>query len=265
MDGPAGNAVEVIAQVVSALATAGAAVFAALSARSASEASREMQRARELSTAPLLTITPTREPVGYHLDLDNGSGSTGAGDELHIENHGNGPALNISVKFTLELPGTPLHEEVLVAEGMDYIEDADDWRQNRYQRGCACFVSNNEIRWEPDKLGTSVELGTTSETYIVSLGKGEGENLTIPPSLIRRWFVDAVAYNHLGIEIRRHVSHLNISVAFDSMLQRGQRQKFRLELNGGNFPHLGVQHTFNSGGPSYEFLITSAPVRSEQQ
>lgn len=257
------NLVETIAQVLSALATAIAAIYAARSAMSASRSAEEMQRARELSSAPLLTITPIHAPIGYQLDLNNGLSGVGRGDELVLENHGNGPATNLAIHFELERTAAAPSSEVVVAEGLRNVM-RDNTVLSELEKHSTCYVSNEGVRWDPDRFNSHTQAGISAESYLVSLAKGEGEKLSIPRTLITRWFIDAVASNQRDGGARPAISHLNVSVTFDSMLRRAQQQHFRFQLNPRPFPELPARReSFGSGPVVYEFTLE--PVQTIQR
>lgn len=253
------NPAETIAQVISAMATAVAAIFAAVSARSASQSAKEMERARELSSAPLLTITPINTPAGYYLDLSNGYGSTGPGKELHIENHGNGPATNISVHFEIELARGFPEEEILVADSERNFIFSKDGKREEFKSTSSCSVNQSGILWVPDEFKSNTSVSIAGTYHIVSLARGEGDHLSIPSTMIRRWFIDAVAHNKYSGKLN-HVSHLSVSITYDTMLRRAQRQVFRFQINSDEFPPLATRVVPGTGGLSYEFRLE--PVAS---
>lgn len=230
---------ETIVQAVSAAATAAAAVFAALSARSAAESAKEMQRSRELSNAPVLTMGTTRPEVGYYLDLMNGTDHPYPYDaELTLENHGNGPALNLSIHFRLQLSEAELSEPILVAE-------------HTGSHPVSCFASREGVSWERQHERPIGKATPEGDTFITSLAKAESESLTIPKEVMRRWFLDAVSFNLAAPANRTHTAHMAVTITYDTILRKAQRQIFWFALVSKPMPPLGKKVAGFSEGVRY--------------
>lgn len=241
---PIAETAETIIQAVSAAATAAAAVFAALSARSAAASAREMQHARELSSAPVLTMAPTKPEVGYHLDLVNGGdGAYPYSEHLLLENHGNGPALNLSIHFELVASEPDLTEEVLVGE-------------STWVNTTRCFASKEGLRWEKGYEPGLKAASSEGTGFITSLAKAEGERLSIPQEVMRRWLLDAVSYNASQRTGRQHVTRLIVSITYDTILRRSQRVRFQFSLRSKDMPALGYTETGLGGGLHYSSFVT---------
>ncbi|MFJ6024348.1 hypothetical protein ACIQC9_07115 [Brevundimonas sp. NPDC092305] len=239
--------IETLVQLVSAVATAAAAIFAALSARSAALSAKEMERARELASAPVLTITPQRGDLAYYFDMGNGyDAMSDRNNAFALENHGNGPALNLLVHLELDLQEPPLAAEILLVESVGKLPRK-------------CFAGPAGLRWEsahPRLAPTALH----EEQLIVSLAKAEAETLTLSTALMRRWVLDAISYNVAKVTGRQHVAHLTITVTYDTVLQRALRSSFRFRLSSGRMPTVGEQLQSFSGGATYAVAVEPVPL-----
>lgn len=207
-----------------------------------------MERARELASSPILTITPEAKELAYHFDLGNGYDAISArNNALVLENHGNGPALNLLVHLELDLQEPALATEVLVAESVG-------------QSPAKCFAGPDGLRWERARLRPGGEVALHQEQLIVSLAKAEAENLSLSSALMRRWVLDAVSYNEAGVTERSHVAHLMINVIYDTVLQRALRASFKFRLRSGKMPAMGQKSQSFSGGVTYPVEVEPVPL-----
>jgi hypothetical protein len=242
--------IETLVQSVSAIATAAAAIFAALSARSAAQSAREMERARELASSPVLTITPKGKDLAYYFDLGNGYDSmSDRNNAFALENHGNGPALNLLVHFELDLRELPLTTEVLVAESLG-------------QFPTKCFAGPDGLRWEATHPRAAPKVALHEEQLIVSLAKAESETLTLSSNFMRRWVIDAISYNELKVTGRSHVAYLTITVTYDTVMQRALRSSFKFQLRSDEMPEMGKKSKSFGSGATYLFEVEPVPMYS---
>lgn len=237
------NPFETFVQAISAVATAAAAIFAALSARSAAMSAKEMEQARELSSSPILTITPNTKDLRYHFDLGNQiDGIHPYKEQFALENHGNGPALNISLHYALDLTEKPLDSEILVVEIGGKFP-------------AKCFASSDGIRWEGHRARPTGNMLLESQEFIVSLAKSETESISISSDLMRRWILDAISFNAANITEREHVAHLTVTATFDTVLKRAQQRVFRFRFCSCKMPPLGEVKDRFGGHNAYVAMI----------
>lgn len=207
-----------------------------------------MERARELSSAPVLTITPAGKELGYHFDVFNGIDSmSGRNNSFALENHGNGPALNLLVHFELQLQEPTLQAEVLVVEAVGGFASK-------------CFASAEGIRWERPHAQPQSKLALHQEQLIVSLAKAEAETLFLSSDLMRRWVLDAISFNEAKVSGRSHVAHLMITVTYDTVLRSAQRASFKFRLRSRAMPSLGQKFEGFGGGATYQLDLEPIPL-----
>lgn len=241
------NPLETAVQAASAIATAAAAIFAALSARSAAESAKEMERARELSNAPVITITPNQKEIGYRFDLINSlDGQDPYQNHFSIENHGNGPALNLAIFYTIELTEPLISQEILIVESTGL-------------NSTKCFASCKGIHWETrHPADREYDMKREGNDFIVSLAKSEVEQLSIPNSLMNCWILDAISFKQIKSSKRGHVAHLAITVTFDTVLRKAQQQTFRFHILSTYMPDLESKH--DAWGVNFRFSANIEPT-----
>lgn len=238
------NPLETIIQATSAIATAAAAIFAALSARSAAESAKEMERARELSNAPVITITPNTKEIGYIFDLINGlDGKYPHNNQFCIENHGNGPALNLNINYKIELSEPSISEHIVIVScGGSSAKK--------------CFATPEGLLWEPHQTYERKNtLKREGNEFVVSLAKSEKEQISIPEGLMDCWMLDAASFNASEKRASNHVSRLIITVTFDTVLKKAQQQTFHFLITSTEFPKLGIERDMWGGSFSYNATI----------
>lgn len=230
---------EVAIQAISAVATTAAAIFAALSARSAGAAAREMEQSRYITVAPVLTLdrqssqaTVSAHPGNRKLSAFSRVGGDFERPALDLENHGSGPALNVHVSYrVLEAPTT-------------FDEEIDVLTTRRAGVVRALHYREGQLEWSEQGVAAGqFDQTSTGETFFSSIAAGEKVEVPLNASLFNRLFRDAVVATARDATLVRHVV---VNVACTSSL--GQRlegeQRFRIKLS--HPPLLGANNNPNN-------------------
>jgi hypothetical protein len=252
---------ELTVQVLAAVSTAAAAVFAALSARSSARATEEMEHSRHVAVAPVLTMDsrgdgftisayPPRRLVSTYSRVDRDLETP----RIEIENHGSGPALNVHVTYHVLETYEPMSEniEILTPE--------------KAGSTCSMYYSDGALLWKQAEIVTGeLDLKSTGETFFSSIAAGETVYLEPEAGFFNRLFSDAVQATARDKDC---VRHLVVKVFCISSLgkQMEGEQRFVCALR--HPPLLAVNHNDHSMAGFRVDLVPSGsfgPVRSSSR